>query len=227
MGFTDQKWGESNGLKNSSDINLDKYNKMFKISINEFTPEQQANVIKSRVNVLFGHGSMRYLYWPCKYALQRKNGEQYIINGAKICYYYKSYTCITEHGNVIYDFVRFTGFESGFGTITYPVDLGYTGDIMNGRPHGIGTLNDIIDGEIKKGTFENGIFIEGVLINKYERCEGTFNDNGELYGKGVIYYKNGDCYRGDFIDGKGNGEGILYVNGETFKGNFVDGVFQH
>jgi hypothetical protein len=74
----------------------------------------------------------------------------------------------------------------------------YTGDIMNTHPHGIGTLTDITDGEIHKGTFKNGKFIEGIRINNYGRYEGTFNENGDLYGKGIIYYKNGDCFEGNF-----------------------------
>ena len=211
MRFTDRKWGEiPNKSEKDTKTNLDKYNKMFKTSINEFTHEQRSSVIKSRVDVLFGHGRMHYLYWPRNYAQQKKFGERYTINGSKIYYYYKSYACITEHGNIIYDFVRFTGFESGFGTITYPIDMVYTGDIMNTRPHGIGTLTDITDGEIHKGTFKNGKFIEGILINDYGRYEGTFNENGDLYGKGIIYYKNGDWFKGNFENSKGE-MGRVYI----------------
>ena len=47
MGFTDQKWGESNGLKNSSDINLDKYNK-----ITKFELKSKAEVAQDIIKVI-------------------------------------------------------------------------------------------------------------------------------------------------------------------------------
>lgn len=46
MRFAERTWGEiPNKSKKDNNTNLDKYNKMFKTSINEFTCEQRFSVI--------------------------------------------------------------------------------------------------------------------------------------------------------------------------------------
>ena len=46
---------------------------------------------------------------------------------------------------------------------------------------------------------------------------GYFNENGERHGKGVMKYKNGRQYEGDWVDDLRDGRGFeRYANGSTY-----------
>ena len=49
---------------------------------------------------------------------------------------------------------------------------------------------------------------------------GALNEFYEAEGKGIIYYKDGSKYSGDFIGGIPNGEGKLITLESEFLGNF-------
>jgi hypothetical protein len=49
--------------------------------------------------------------------------------------------------------------------------------------------------------------------------------NEEINGEGTFHYKNGDIYKGSFINGSRNGKGNMhYQNGNVYFGNFVNDI---
>jgi len=49
--------------------------------------------------------------------------------------------------------------------------------------------------------------------------------SGEIHGKGVATYANGDVYEGTFVAGKRQGEGTMrYASGEEETGTWQNGV---
>jgi hypothetical protein len=61
------------------------------------------------------------------------------------------------------------------------------------------------------------------IESKNSKFIGEVNENNKRDGIGVVFYKNGDKYVGQFKDGKKNGIGKLYIaNGEVFQGEFVN-----
>ena len=63
---------------------------------------------------------------------------------------------------------------------------------------------------------------------KYENGEYYKGDilNGKANGKGILYYKNGKKkYDGEFINNKAEGEGVyFYENGNYYVGQFKNGL---
>ena len=107
-------------------------------------------------------------------------------------------------------------------------DLKYEGDILNCKYHGKGKLNNgslFYDGEFKDGIFHG---FGKLYQQKKLYYEGNF-ENGEIIGKGIKYYNNGNKHIiGNFViknrDEKFNfyfkknyAKGILYDN----KGNYI------
>ena len=126
-------------------------------------------------------------------------------------------------------------------------DRYYVGDILNGLPHGEGTLSShqfTYFGEFNKGLFHgNGYYAAKSGVN----CKGNF-ENGEFkHGKFITKNKT-NIYKGSFDKEKFLGsvtwtdnskvfKGIVtnnftvmdgtvsFTNGYTFKGKIVDGYF--
>jgi hypothetical protein len=79
----------------------------------------------------------------------------------------------------------------------------YTGGLLNGEPHGEGTMK-LNNGDTYKGRFAEGLF------------------NGE----GTYTWTNGAVYRGEFRDGVIEGEGTFTLaNGNEYTGEFHEGYF--
>jgi len=100
----------------------------------------------------------------------------------------------------------------------------YTGELINGKPNGIGKY-EYKNGNIYEGTFSNGLYIgKGKII--YENgdvYEGTFKDR-KMDGKGQMKFSNGDVYIGNFsndMKNDNNGTMILYDE-TTMVGKWVD-----
>ena len=76
---------------------------------------------------------------------------------------------------------------------------------------------ECIDGEL------NG---KGKMYYPDKRYEGEFKINDSIKkGFGIIYYKNGDIYEGEFKNNKLDGIGIYYYkNGDRYEGEFKDGM---
>lgn len=70
------------------------------------------------------------------------------------------------------------------------------------------------------------------VITKEMKIEGLGLYEGQVsveknvpHGRGRLEMNNGDCYVGDFFEGKMQGEGILEdVEGNFYEGEFVDGM---
>ncbi len=133
------------------------------------------------------------------------------------------------------------------GQIKYNAGSVYEGDLLDGTPHGHGTLTwpeghvykgDFVNGKRSgKGsyTWPNGDVYEGTFVDNSRTGKGklTFANgtvyegdfvNGAFEGIGTYTWPSGASYKGDFINGKRTGKGtLLYSNGESYTGDFVNG----
>ena len=68
---------------------------------------------------------------------------------------------------------------------------------------------------------------KGKMYYPDKRYEGEFKINDSIKeGFGIIYYKNGDIYEGEFKNNKLDGIGIYYFkNGDRYEGEFKDGRY--
>ena len=85
----------------------------------------------------------------------------------------------------------------------YPCGTEYTGEVVNGVPHGVGYL----------------FTTSGVV------CRGQFH-NGEAHGMASQLMPNGDIFTGEFQCGRRYGDGVYqFAAGVTVHGTWADGVF--
>ena len=111
-------------------------------------------------------------------------------------------------------------------TIRYDDGSVYTGQVVNGKRNGKGTM-----------TWPSGDVYEGDLVDnkrhgrgKYTWPSGNVYEgdylNGKRTGKGKFTWASGNVYEGDFINGKITGKGKkTWVNGDIYEGDFMDGKF--
>ena len=111
----------------------------------------------------------------------------------------------------------------------------YVGEIKNGLPHGIGTIN------FGKGEWNGGEKYIGQWDNGKFHRQGTFTwTNGQEYkgefkfgekdGLGTLVFSNGNKYEGEFKFGKYNGKGeFTFKKGalkiEKYEGNWKNGKY--
>jgi hypothetical protein len=104
----------------------------------------------------------------------------------------------------------------------------YTGEIIDGLPHGKGVFKykngDEYKGEFKKGMKDGN----GYYKNKEGEYDGFWKNN-KKDGQGKYTFKNGDLYMGEFKVDMFNGQGILlYSNGNktigTWENNKRNGI---
>ena len=111
------------------------------------------------------------------------------------------------------------------GTILYPGNSKYTGQLKNEKPHGQGTFT-FSDGSKYYGEWKNGKF-DGNGTQTWRngrKYSGEFKNN-EPNGKGTFNYEDGSSYSGEWLNGKRHGEGTLtYLDGKVYVGQFVDGL---
>jgi hypothetical protein len=100
----------------------------------------------------------------------------------------------------------------------------YIGDVLNGVPHGRGTLichpgNDCSEytGKWKNGKFHG----EGMLtFANGDKMTGQWKA-GFMYGKGCYEFESGSKYKGEFLKSMFHGMGIIrYVNGDVYNGDW-------
>ena len=131
-------------------------------------------------------------------------------------------------------------------TIRYNNGCVYTGQVVNGRRHGRGTLTwpsgSVYEGDWRdnkrtgkgKYTWSNGDIYEGDFVDGKITGKGKkIWASGDVYegdwradkraGKGKYTWSNGDIYEGDFVDGNFIGKGKkIWVNGSVYEGDWRD-----
>jgi hypothetical protein len=110
----------------------------------------------------------------------------------------------------------------------------YKGEWKNGEPNGNGIMKFIHNDKNLSSTLEC-TFVDGrangygrqIFERTYEKMvpyyEGEIKNNFQ-HGKGEYYYGNGSYYKGEFVDGKFQGQGIEYchIKHQTFVGEFYN-----
>ena len=108
--------------------------------------------------------------------------------------------------------------------IRQPDGSTYDGMVLNGVAHGYGELKNS-QGGIASGTFKNGGFVEGKIIDTNGNTkEGQFL-NGKLHGQGVESTKF-SIKKGQYVNGVLHGEGYYEEFGTEFTLK-LEGVFEN
>lgn len=112
------------------------------------------------------------------------------------------------------------------GEIFWPNgQLRYSGKFFNEEPHSYGKETSLYfhNGHHEfRGALSYGKPIgegkEYFFYHASEKVNGNYNENGELVGHCILYYKNHEvCYEGQFLSGLKHGYGIEYYNNGTIK----------
>lgn len=106
-------------------------------------------------------------------------------------------------------------------TITFDDGTKYTGETVNGFPHGNGTLL-CANGDKYVGEWRNNVK-EGYGIYTWangDKYEGQWKNNS-MNGNGTYSYADGDTYEGEWKNNKKEGFGIFtWANGEKYEGQW-------
>ena len=134
----------------------------------------------------------------------------------------------------------------GQGELTDHYGNVYTGDIVDGRPHGHGTkrMGKFEESKFYIGSWEKGVkYGYGVMEENGEKYLGLWKDdvrhgpgcvvnvdgvfyqgnflNNKLMGTGIMVFDDGAKYEGEFSGfGKFSGRGVLYSGDRKFEGIF-------
>lgn len=116
--------------------------------------------------------------------------------------------------------------DSGTETINYSDGSIYIGQVVNGLPHGRGTM-----------IWPNGNVYTGDHVNGERTGRGSCSwANGDTYtglfvndvrtGKGTYTWADGTVYSGDFVDNQLHGQGtMIWTDGSRYIGGFYDSAF--
>jgi hypothetical protein len=120
------------------------------------------------------------------------------------------------------------GVPHGRGTLTYHPAMDrteYKGEWKEGEFHGRGVLT-FTSGSKMTGTWVNG-FLEGEGIYEWEsgaKYQGTFK-NSQFHGKGKCRNEDGSNYTGDFENGQEHGQGTYTKSdGDSYTGQWVKSI---
>jgi hypothetical protein len=127
--------------------------------------------------------------------------------------------------------LRKGGEMNGKGVKIFADGYRYEGVWADDSAHGEGVLTDskgrvVFNGEWKNG-FKCAPFVYMsccIFVSLFAGLgyEGSVNQMGEANGKGVGVWIYGDCYEGDWVNGKMEGEGkMVYGDGKTYTGQWT------
>ena len=98
----------------------------------------------------------------------------------------------------------------------------YEGFWKHDKPHGRGRLI-LKDMTVIEGTFVNGLVIRKWTDRRGNYFDGFSNLNGQAHGKCSVRYISGECYNGDWINGRREGKGLYRPNnGPELEGEWTD-----
>jgi len=112
------------------------------------------------------------------------------------------------------------GLRDGIGYCKFKDGAYYKGEWVNDRVCGQGILalpekDLVISGKFK----DRGLIFQDqtyqVLQRKGDFYEGRLTRDLKYTGKGKLYFRNGDYYEGDFVEGKREGRGKLTLRGSS------------
>lgn len=119
----------------------------------------------------------------------------------------------------------------GYGVLTFQNNREYTGNFVNGKPHGNGTFKPPYSSPNSYITFTSDSFTFNSNEICSEHAEGKLNGqvvyvggmrDGTFHGKGKYTAPDGSVYGGDWVNGKRHGYGtITFPNGDGFTGQWV------
>ena len=92
--------------------------------------------------------------------------------------------------------------------------------------NGTGSLIEVKreEGE-KEVILPDGFRFFGKVLSNNSPSSPSLSSSQHLYGRGKLFYPNGDVFVGEVKEGKPYGEGVMtYSNGDKFEGHFLDGL---
>ncbi len=113
------------------------------------------------------------------------------------------------------------------GSLNWPDQSEYRGDLQNGKANGWGKVS-YADGGSYEGEWRDNLFNgQGTLITPDgSKYKGGFKDN-MYFGKGVYTWPGGERYEGDYRYNKRNGEGTFtWPGGIKYTGEWLDNQAQ-
>jgi len=113
------------------------------------------------------------------------------------------------------------------GSLNWPDQSEYRGDLQNGKANGWGKVS-YSDGGSYEGEWRDNLFNgQGTLITPDgSKYKGGFKDN-MYFGKGVYTWPGGERYEGDYRYNKRNGEGtFIWPGGIKYSGEWLDNQAQ-
>jgi len=168
-------------------------------------------------------GTIKILY-PQGMEVPKGNIDNYTINFINGDKYIGQAKDGIPHGNGTFEYKETLPMPllDGSGWTRESTKSKYVGEFVDGKKHGKGTL------------FQEVCYYHGEWSNDEPHGSGAFYptshptiynthgevSNGTLNGKGVVLYKNGDEYTGNFVDGQKHGKGVYYHKGKPIKERF-------
>ena len=174
-------------------------------------------VILSKDYEVDGEFKNGFYHGKCKFS---KNGYSYDGNYAMGVKH--GYGIMTINGDRYSGSFK-KGIINGYGKLETK-DFKYEGEFVEGKMFGRGLMKKS-NGKVLEGSWANGTFKEGMLIDSFKNeFRGSFV-NEILEGDGYVKLKNGIILNGIFRGNHLNGTGtIRHPNGIVFQGSFINGM---
>jgi hypothetical protein len=179
------------------------------------------------------------------YTIKKNDNNNFdqIFDGEFVNGFQNGYGTAKFSNNTSYEGMFKNGLYNGYGTLNYGISI-YRGMFKNGKRCGKGWYMTIIGGNILAGNWEEG----KLLINN--KVKIIFGENmckcgnssaiepGDIYigfisvnpiymcGEGVLTFKSGNVYEGQFSNNLFNGKGkYTFTNNSSYEGEFKDGLY--